>query len=60
MAPTQIARPRQGVHRCPKCRSHEIKRASRKNVAERVLLLLTRRRPYRCVRCRHRFYDRHA
>jgi hypothetical protein len=49
---------RQYVHRCPKCRGFEIERSSRKGLFERVLLLLAQQRPYRCLKCEHRFYDR--
>jgi DNA-directed RNA polymerase subunit RPC12/RpoP len=49
---------RQHVHRCPQCHSHEIERAARKGVGERMFLLLARQRPYRCLKCGSRFYDR--
>jgi uncharacterized protein with PIN domain len=48
------------MHRCPNCRSYEIERASRKGVGERVLLLLAWQKPYRCLKCGSRFYDRRA
>jgi DNA-directed RNA polymerase subunit RPC12/RpoP len=48
------------VHRCPRCRASEIERASRKGFVERLVLLLSRRRPYRCLTCGARFYDRRA
>jgi predicted RNA-binding Zn-ribbon protein involved in translation (DUF1610 family) len=51
---------RRYVHRCPNCRSYEIERASRKGVGERVLLLLAWQKPYRCLKCGSRFYDRRA
>jgi len=46
------------VHRCPKCGAFEIERSSRKGLVERVRSLLARQRPYRCLKCEHRFYDR--
>ncbi len=46
------------VHRCPECGAFEIERSSRRGVVERVRLLLARQRPYRCLKCDHRFYDR--
>ena len=62
MATIQRARkkPRPYVHCCPKCRSYEVERAARKGVGERLLLLMARQRPYRCMHCGHRFYDRRA
>jgi DNA-directed RNA polymerase subunit RPC12/RpoP len=55
-----MAQKKKYVHRCPSCRSYEIERVGRKGFGERVLLLLARQRPYRCLRCSHRFYDRRA
>jgi len=49
---------RKYVHRCPKCLAFEIERSSRKGLVERLLLLLAHQRPYRCLKCEHRFYDR--
>jgi hypothetical protein len=60
MSPGGTRSKRHHVHRCPKCRSHDIERTSRRGVRERVVLLMSRRRPYRCLRCSHRFYDRRA
>ncbi|HZF05182.1 MAG TPA: hypothetical protein VE932_12710 [Patescibacteria group bacterium] len=48
------------THRCPKCRAVEIERSARRGLVERIRLLLARQRPYRCVKCEHRFYDRRA
>jgi DNA-directed RNA polymerase subunit RPC12/RpoP len=60
MALAWMAQKKKYVHRCPSCRSYEIERVGRKGFGERVLLLLARQRPYRCLRCSHRFYDRRA
>ncbi len=60
MALAWMTEKRKYVHRCPRCRSYEIERASRRGVGERVLLMLARQRAYRCLRCSHRFYDRRA
>jgi hypothetical protein len=48
-----------GRHVCPNCRSTVIDR-SRQGLLERLVLRVLKRRPYRCRRCRHRFYDRAA
>jgi len=48
------------THRCPKCGAGEIERSARRGPVERIRLLLARQRPYRCVKCEHRFYDRRA
>jgi hypothetical protein len=45
-------------HLCPKCQSRAISRVELKNVLERLILALRRRRMYRCLEGDHRFYDR--
>jgi DNA-directed RNA polymerase subunit RPC12/RpoP len=46
------------AHQCPRCGHREIERASRRGLMEEMLLPLLGLRPYRCVRCLRRFYDR--
>ena len=45
-------------HVCPKCQSRAIARVARGDVLERLILMLRRKRPYRCLDCDYRFYDR--
>ena len=45
-------------HVCPKCQSGAIARVARGDVLERLILMLRRKRPYRCLDCDYRFYDR--
>jgi transposase len=44
-------------HVCPECRSKAIERVPRQDVFERLILMLRRRRRYRCLDCDTRFYD---
>ena len=53
-------RVKQHVHRCPSCQSREVERTARRGILERVFLLLVGQRPYRCLNCHRRFYDRRA
>jgi DNA-directed RNA polymerase subunit RPC12/RpoP len=46
------------AHRCPRCGHRGIERASRRGAVEELLLPLVGLRPYRCLRCLRRFYDR--
>ena len=43
-------------HRCPRCGSWDVARSSL-GVADRLMKLFGRR-PYRCLTCNKRFYDR--
>jgi transposase len=44
-------------HVCPECRSKAIERLHREDVFERLILMLRRKRRYRCLDCDNRFYD---
>lgn len=43
---------------CPFCESTHLRRSRRRNLWERVVLRLISARPYRCLECDRRFYDR--
>jgi DNA-directed RNA polymerase subunit RPC12/RpoP len=43
---------------CPKCRSKVITRSVPKDAKDHLMLKLRHKRPYRCLDCNHRFYDR--
>lgn len=43
---------------CPFCESKHLRRSRRRNLLERVVLRLVSVRPYRCLDCNRRFYDR--
>ncbi len=45
-------------HVCPKCQSKAIDRAPRQDILERLIVILRRKRRYRCRDCDYRFYDR--
>jgi len=45
-------------HTCPKCQSKAIDRVPRKDVLERFISKMRRKRLYRCLDCNHRFRDR--
>ena len=55
-----MATPRGGVHRCPDCGARYAERRTPRSRAEKLLVALTGRRPYRCLQCDRRFYDRPA
>jgi len=42
--------------RCPECGSDSIYKSHRRGLLERVVLGLTKMRPYRCRECYERFY----
>jgi len=44
-------------HVCPKCQSKEIDRVARQDILERLILMLRRKRLYRCRDCDYRFND---
>ena len=44
-------------HVCPKCQSKEIDRVPRQDILERLILMLRRKRLYRCRDCDYRFHD---
>ena len=44
-------------HVCPECHSKHITRAIRNDFLERLMLMLRRKRVYRCLECDHRFHD---
>ena len=46
------------AHVCPNCKSTVITRSVPKDAKDRLMLALRRKRPYRCLDCNHRFYDR--
>ena len=45
-------------HACAQCRSASVLRDLRRRGIERWLLALVGHRPYRCLDCGHRFFDR--
>ena len=53
-----MATPSGGVHRCPDCGAGYAERRSPRSQTERLRVALTGRRPYRCLQCARRFYDR--
>jgi len=55
-----VATPIGGVHCCPACGATAAERRTPRGLGERLRAALTGRRPYRCLRCRRRFYDRPA
>ena len=55
-----MATPIGGVHRCPACGATVAERRTPRGLRQRLRAALTGRRPYRCLRCRRRFYDRPA
>ena len=44
------------VPRCPSCQSINVRHSRRRNLFERVLLLLVLKRPWKCRTCGHRYY----
>lgn len=52
--------PSGGAHRCPDCGAGRAERRTPRSPVERPRAALTGRRPYRCLRCGRRFYDRPA
>lgn len=57
-AGTIRAHPRVRTHKCPGCLSWMVARSSLQGLLERLILKLLTRRPYRCLECGVRFYDR--
>jgi hypothetical protein len=46
------------VHRCPGCGAGHAERRTPRSLLERAAVSLTGHRPYRCLDCGRRFYDR--
>jgi len=55
-----VAAPSGSVHRCPDCGGSFAERRTPRGQTERLRVALTGRRPYRCLQCGRRFYDRPA
>jgi hypothetical protein len=55
-----VLTPSGGVHRCPGCGAGRAERRTPRSGVERLRATLTGRRPYRCLGCGRRFYDRPA
>lgn len=55
-----MATPSGSVHRCPDCGGGFAQRRTPRGQVERLRAALTGRRPYRCLQCGRRFYDRPA
>ena len=53
-----LAYARVRTHKCPDCLSWMVARSSLQGLLERLLFRLFTRRPYRCLECGVRFYDR--
>lgn len=53
-----MATPSGGAHRCPDCGAGYAERRSPRSPTERLRVALSGRRPYRCLQCGRRFYDR--
>src|SRR5262245_42836515 len=45
-------------HTCPSCLGGAVQRIRRQGVLERLILAALRCRPYRCIACECKFYDR--
>ena len=45
-------------HVCPNCHGKAITRSLPKDARDRLMLKFAGKRPYRCLDCNHRFYDR--
>lgn len=56
--PAPTAPSMKAAHPCPTCVSSAVHRDLPRSRFERWILPLFERRPYRCVDCGHRFYDR--
>jgi hypothetical protein len=53
-----VATPSGGGHRCPDCGAGYAERRTPRSLVERLRAALTGQRPYRCLQCGRRFYDR--
>lgn len=47
-------------HSCPSCGANEVRRSRRSGLIEQVVLRVVLMRPYRCLTCDKRFYNRLA
>jgi hypothetical protein len=45
-------------YRCPECGSESVYKSHRRGILERMVLGLTKMRPYRCRECYERFYGK--